>query len=536
MSVIQPDSNALLHRLSDNLSRWVFTDFEQAKAAMNELTGLLSPRSPFDVRLSYHRSAAFLENQWRRYDQSLMHAQMALGILESLVDSDGLAETWADIAATYLNQRRWEEAEQALERSRKHLSENSRESLRAHITCREGFLYLHLGNTRHALDALLEAQKHQIGLPLNAPLKDYFIKTLILSGLGDLYERLGENEKSLDAYQSVLPIVEKYRLRPRLAWHYLNAGRAALARNDFEQAQIHFERVLQVVDVTESEAKTHALSNLGIVAMMGGNAVKALNLFGQAAAQYDPPRLESDFASLSKIENWRAGMFAKLDDDVSALRHFELAWEYGQKGKDLYHLSQICQNLAGFHAEKGEYEQAYDWQKKATDFNSKHFDALRDTEREEIEVRHQLERSRQESQMARLRVAGLQLRALRAQMNPHFMFNSLNAIQGLVTSGRNADAESYLAKFAKMMRHTLEYSELEEVSLEQEVEFLERYLDINRKLRFRDRLDFQIITPPNADLEELMLPTMIVQPFVENAIEHGLRPRQEGKLTIEFQL
>ena len=138
--------------------------------------------------------------------------------------------------------------------------------------------------------------------------------------------------------------------------------------------------------------------------------------------------------------------------------------------------------------------------------------------------------------MAKLRVASLQLRALRAQMNPHFMFNALNAIQGLITSGRNNEAESYLAKFAKMMRHTLEYSDLEVVALEQEVEFLERYLDINRKLRFRDRLHYQIVPPRGIDLTDLNVPTMILQPFVENAIEHGIRPRQEGNLRIEFHL
>ena len=138
--------------------------------------------------------------------------------------------------------------------------------------------------------------------------------------------------------------------------------------------------------------------------------------------------------------------------------------------------------------------------------------------------------------MAKLRVASLQLRALRAQMNPHFLFNALNAIQGLITSGRNDEAETYLARFAKLMRHTLEYSDLEEVTLEHEIEFLNRYLDLNRKLRFRDRLNYQVALPPGVDAAELMIPTMIVQPFVENAIEHGLRPRQEGNLRIEFHL
>lgn len=530
------DEHTLLRRLSDNLSRWIFTDFEQAAAALNELSGLLTPLSPFDIRLSYHRSAAFIENQWHRYDQSLLHARLAIGIQESLADTWALAETWADVAATYLNQRDWPSAEDALARARRYLSDDAPEALQAHVNCREGFLHLHFGNIRQALDSLMDAEKALMSLDDKSSLKDFYIKTLVFSGLGELHERLGEKEKSLEAYRNVLPIVEKHGLLPRLGWHYLNAGRAAMARNDGEQAQAHFEKVLQSAGANESEAKTHALSNLGILAMLAGNAVRAFNLFGQAAAQYDPPAKPADFTNLSKIENWRAGLYLELENVALAEEHFEKAWEVGQKGNDLYHLGQVCQNLASLHAEKKDFEKAFDWQNRVTELNQQHFGQLRDHERQEIEARYQLERSRQEAQMAKLRVAGLQLRALRAQMNPHFMFNSLNAIQGLVTSGRNADAESYLAKFAKMMRHTLEYSELEVVTLEQEIEFLERYLDINRKLRFREKLDFQIIAPKNQDLDDLLIPTMIIQPFVENAIEHGLRPRQEGRLTIKFEL
>jgi tetratricopeptide (TPR) repeat protein/anti-sigma regulatory factor (Ser/Thr protein kinase) len=530
------DEHTLLRRLSDNLARWVFTDFEQATAALNELSGLLTPLSPFDIRLSYHRSAAFLENQWHRYDQSLLHARLAIGILESLADTWALAEIWADVAASYLNQRDWPAAEDALARAHRYLSEDAPPTLQAHVTCREGFLHLHFGNIRQALDNLMDAEKALMALDEKATLKDYYIQTLVFSGLGELYERLGEKEKSLEAYRNVLPIVEKHGLRPRLGWHYLNAGRAALARNEDEQAQAHFEKVLQLAGSNEAEARTHALSNLGIIAMLAGNHVRAFNLFGQAAAQYDPPSKPADFTNLSKIENWRAGLFLELENQAQAEEHFIKAWEVGQKGNDLYHLGQVCQNLASLYAEKGDFNKAFEWQSQVTELNQQHFSQLRDHERQEIEARYQLERSRQEAQMAKLRVAGLQLRALRAQMNPHFMFNSLNAIQGLVTSGRNADAESYLAKFAKMMRHTLEYSELEVVTLEQEIEFLERYLDINRKLRFREKLDFQIIAPKNFDLDELLIPTMIIQPFVENAIEHGLRPRQEGRLTIRFEL
>ncbi|MEZ4892744.1 MAG: histidine kinase [Saprospiraceae bacterium] len=111
-----------------------------------------------------------------------------------------------------------------------------------------------------------------------------------------------------------------------------------------------------------------------------------------------------------------------------------------------------------------------EWQSKVTDLNQQHFRKLRDHERQ-TEARYQLERSRQEAQMAKLRVGRTATAGSSCANESRISCLILNAIQGLVTSGRNADAESHLAKFAKMMRHTLEYSELEEVTLEQEIEF-----------------------------------------------------------------
>jgi tetratricopeptide (TPR) repeat protein len=526
-----------LRRQCELLSRWAFTDFEQAKEALDELAAEITPQTPFDIRLAYHTNAAFLENQWYRYEPALEHARQAISILESLAKAPALAEMWADMAAIYLNRRDWSAAEKSLDRARRYLNKNSPQPLRAHVACREGFLQLHLGNHRQALDSLMEAEKAMLGLgEETGSLKDFYIQTLIFSGLGDLYERLDEKAKSLEAYRRVLPIVERHRLRPRLSWHYLNAGRAAMAQQDLVQAKSSFEKVLEAMGEGESEARTHALGNLGILALLNDDTAQAEALFDLAAEEYANPVKPADFTNRSKIESWRAGLFSQTNDLEKARFYLEKAWETGQKGQDLYHLSQIAQNIAALRTQENLFEQAYEWQCRATDLVARHFHQLRDREREEIEARHQLERSRQESQMARLRVASLQLRALRAQMNPHFMFNALNAIQGLITSGRNNEAESYLAKFAKMMRHTLEYSDLDVVALEQEIEFLERYLDINRKLRFRDKLHYQIVLPQDTDLTYLNVPTMILQPFVENAIEHGIRPRQEGNLRVEFHL
>jgi two-component system LytT family sensor kinase len=525
-----------LRRLCSDLGRWAFTDFARARTVLADLEGAITPQTPFDIRLAYHRHRAFLENQWRHFDRALEQFALATSILERLAEPTALAEIHLDVSAVHLNRRDWPAVQQSLDRARQYLGKLEAPQLRGLLACREGFLHLHLGNHRKALENLQEAERILIGLDEHATLKDFYILALVISGLGDLYERLDEKENSLDAYLRVLPIVEEHQLRPRLPWHYLNAGRAALAQNDADYARECFENVLQFAGEEEPEAKAHALANLGILAFLENDNQRAAALFDEATAQFPNPSKPSDFTNLSKIQGWRAELLWKLKDLVQAEKHFEQAYTFGLEGHDLNYLAQVCQALAQLCESRKDFQRAYTWQRRATETTEHHYQQVRDRDRQEIETRHNLERSRQEAQLAKLRVASLQLRALRAQMNPHFLFNALNAIQGLITSSRNDEAETYLARFAKLMRHTLEYSDLEEVTLEQEVEFLNRYLDLNRKLRFRDRLNYQVVLPSGVDISDLMIPTMIVQPFVENAIEHGLRPRLEGTLRIEFQL
>ncbi|MEM6700906.1 MAG: histidine kinase, partial [Bacteroidota bacterium] len=85
-------------------------------------------------------------------------------------------------------------------------------------------------------------------------------------------------------------------------------------------------------------------------------------------------------------------------------------------------------------------------------------------------------------------------------------------------------------------RRSLEYSEQEIISLEEEVEFLRNYMDINAKLRFGDRLDYAMYVDDELEEDIIGVPTMIIQPYVENSIEHGLRPKEDGLIEIRFEL
>ncbi len=131
-------------------------------------------------------------------------------------------------------------------------------------------------------------------------------------------------------------------------------------------------------------------------------------------------------------------------------------------------------------------------------------------------------------------LATSQLTALRTQMNPHFIFNALNSVQQFILQGNVIEANKYLSKFSKLQREILHYSNHNFISLEKEIEILNSYLQLEQ-LRFGDSFTYDIITHEEIDPAEIKIPPMMLQPFVENSIWHGLMPKQgERNLKIRF--
>ena len=132
-------------------------------------------------------------------------------------------------------------------------------------------------------------------------------------------------------------------------------------------------------------------------------------------------------------------------------------------------------------------------------------------------------------------MADLESSALRAQMNPHFIFNSLNAIQGYIAEGDKALANRYLSQFSKLIRIALQHSQVSKVPLEDDLNSLKHYLELEQ-LRFKDNFDYKINVQENLDFSEIDIPPMLVQPFVENAIIHGLTKKEsKGLIELDFQ-
>ncbi|WP_169749140.1 ligand-binding sensor domain-containing protein [Flavihumibacter petaseus] len=152
------------------------------------------------------------------------------------------------------------------------------------------------------------------------------------------------------------------------------------------------------------------------------------------------------------------------------------------------------------------------------------------------QFKRQLEKSQTEKQLSELkrRSSELEMQALRSQMNPHFIFNSLNSINRFILQNNKAQASEYLTKFSRLIRFILQNSEQQQITLDKELQSLELYLELEA-VRFDHHFSYTIRVDPFLDPGSILVPPLIIQPYAENAIWHGLMHKEErGLLEIEL--
>ncbi len=147
-----------------------------------------------------------------------------------------------------------------------------------------------------------------------------------------------------------------------------------------------------------------------------------------------------------------------------------------------------------------------------------------------------IEKREEEKTELQNKIASTELKALRAQMNPHFIFNAINSVQYFMTSNDPESSQKYLSKFAKLIRYVMDNSKPASIPLEMELEALKLYIDLEA-LRFENRFEYRINVDKDIDINYVQIPSMLIQPYVENAIWHGLMHKKgDGKLDITIKM
>ncbi|MEJ7558926.1 MAG: two-component regulator propeller domain-containing protein [Pedobacter sp.] len=144
-----------------------------------------------------------------------------------------------------------------------------------------------------------------------------------------------------------------------------------------------------------------------------------------------------------------------------------------------------------------------------------------------VTVTRRQKNKEQEELLLKNKILMLEQRALQAMMNPHFVFNVMNSIQHYINTKDTGSANKVLTGFARLIRKNLEICTKSYISVEEEIEYLELYLSLEKK-RFGGKLNYKITVDPLIDREETLIPSMILQPYIENAIWHGIMPKEEG--------
>lgn len=516
-------------------SHYAYTNVLRAEKLLAEQWELLQTHEIADFTFHYYLNKVVVLNQLYNFHEALEVAQKGINYLEEAGSIRQLAELFIEYAGVSLNIGEPEEASQFLRKATKMLRNFPDQQLYSRIACRKGYVQLHSGNHAMATEQFLNAISIFDAKDQNLSLRDEYFRSLTFAGLGQVYEYNGSYAKSVEAYLQVVNLCERLGMSNRMAWHYLNVGRAYLALEENEQAKAFLQKVIDTRDDLSLDARASAYANLGFSAFEEGEHDTALELLDRAEHLHRELNPD-DYTNLTVIASWRGRIELEQEEYEAAQTSFTQALQLAEAGEDLKMLAEVHSDFAALYAETGNYQLAYEYQVEHDRIKEVYLEDLDRRQQQELEMKYQATRKQQETELLELKATRLQLKALRAQMNPHFIYNALNSIQNFITSNKGAVASRYLAKFAKLMRQSLDYSDEESISLEKEIEFLEDYLYINEKLRFEDRLSYRITVDDELEEDILGVPTMIVQPYVENALEHGLRSRKDGLITVHFQL
>ncbi len=518
--------------LLEIISYYTFIHPSNAKKLVLQHLSSFENVNDTDIEIQYIYLKALIENQEYNYEKALAYFEEGIDLAEKLGNNKQKVNLYIDISGTLMNLKRYKEAIEYIEKAKKIIEFTPDDTLLARTTTREGLLHLYFNDLDKATDLLLLSERIFLHSNKALELKEYYVLTMVYSALGNIYEFTEDRERCAKAYQKVVNMCERINMHSRMSWHYLNLGKAYMSRNDFDNAVMYFKKVSEISDDHHQESRALAIAHIGYCCYLKNDIKKAGQLYELAESQYlSNPNTSKK--NLGTMYHWKGLLAAKEGNVSEALNQFITALELFKTNNDHKNQAIVAKDIAYIYASQNDYKKAYEFQLLHDDSSKLNYEEMGKRKVLELEIKYDTENKKKQAEMLRLQATGLQLKALRAQINPHFMFNALSSIQRFISTNNSTDAEKYLSKFAQLMRTSLEYSELEVISLEKEITFLEQYMEINQKLRF-DQLQSEIIIDDELEEDITGVPTMIIQPFIENSIEHGIKPQKNGKVTISF--
>ena len=415
-----------------------------------------------------------------------------------------------------------------------------------------GIIYKFKGNYRRALDYFSKA------LRASEDLQDNYLVANNLGNLGVIYENLKQYEKALSYYSRVLKIANQLGEKRIIAGTYDNMGNVYTTQKKYDQALDYYFKALKIDE--ELGNKNGIAIKLGNI----GALYTEMKQYQEAETYLQKSlKIAEEIQSLNDIKaanEYLSELYTQVGNHEKALVHykdFSVAQDSilsEQKNEAIAQKEMSYEFSKKEMAAKAQQERLIleqETEKKKTQvivwsiagglllaiiFAAFIFRSLRITKKQKEVIESQKEKTEQLQETLKSDLSHYMLLSFKKLMNPHFIFNSLNSIQSFILQNDKLKANIYLSKFSGLIRKVLEQSQMEYITLNDELETLAMYIDLEAQ-RFVGKFTSAIEIDPTIETKNYLIPPLIFQPFVENAILHGLMHKdEEGKLTITVKM
>lgn len=414
-------------------------------------------------------------------------------------------------------------------------------------------------------------------------------KVVLFEGLGDANLKRNFFINAIEAYQKGLKVAKQHGIKPKITDLNSKIAQAYNQQGDKESAKKYFNSAL---DLAEQTSKKRAVEEKIIVAEFNStneDYESEISLRKEALKDIESIERDSVIANESALtlqkQNYKIGNAYFIQNDfISAIPFLEKSIEEANKKKDLLVQKDATRKLSEALLRKGDtqeglamidnYKNIVDelYAKKEQELSQvarfsrnlaeqQNRIASLESDRALSQSKYDLTQERNKRQqliiytliggLVLLLITGylmfkyikqqrlannlLALKSLRSQMNPHFIFNALNSVNSFIAINDERTANKYLSDFSKLMRSVLENSEEDFIPLQKEIELLDLYTKLEH-FRFQDKFEYAIEVNETINIEDYQIPPMLLQPYIENAVWHGLRYKsKKGHLNISIQ-
>ncbi|TNJ41913.1 histidine kinase [Tamlana fucoidanivorans] len=408
----------------------------------------------------------------------------------------------------------------------------------------------------------------------------------LYEGIGDINVQIKKFKEALNAYNLGLNKAKKHLVKPKIT--DLNSKIAQVYKEEgkVEQAEAYFEKSMQLANTENKKRAVQEKAKVAEFRNETNNFSGEIELRKEVLNELDDIEedavLDNESSLTSQKQNYKIGKaYASQSDFNNAIPYLEKSIEEADKKSDLIVQKDATRKLSEVYRDAGQFDKAlaaYQDYVELVDklyikreqeisqasrlskdiINKQNRILSLESDRELSQSKYQLSVEQTKRQklviysliggVVLLLVAGvfmfkyikqqrlannlLALKSLRSQMNPHFIFNALNSVNSFIAMNDERTANKYLTDFSLLMRAVLENSEQDFIPLENELELLKLYVQLEH-FRFKDKFDYQIHVDDSIAINDFVIPPMLLQPYIENAVWHGLRyKKQKGILKI----